>query len=464
MAGTNVGDISLDLVLQSQPFRQQLQQSVNRAVKDANKQLGTVGGAGTALTSAFKKLGGVIAGAFAVSKITSFAKECMSLGSDLSEVQNVVDVTFETMSGDIDAFAKNAAKQFGLSETMAKRYAGTYGSMADAFGFTEQQAIDMSEALTGLTGDVASFYNITQDEAYTKLKSVFSGETESLKDLGVVMTQDALDAYALANGYGKTVSKMSEMEKVSLRYAFVSEKLANAQGDYARTSDGWANSTRTLALQFDTLKAELGQGLINVFSPIVQWLNTIVERLTAAATKFKEFTAAVMGVSSGTSSGTSAAAASTEALNGNLADTASTAKSAAKAMRDLMGFDEINRLSDSSTGADSAAASQTGVSSGASSGKPDTSAVSSLEATLQRIKALWDELYSSFKKSMKARLDAGNVYQHLNSIKTGIDRIKVSLKEIFTDGSVVSSAKYMWNQIAGYYGSKVGNFISGNTA
>ena len=395
--GTSVGTIDLDLALQSDSFRKQLQQTVNRAVRNTNQQLGRVGSAGSALSGAFGKLGKVIAGAFAISKITAFGKECLSLGSDLAEVQNVVDVTFGGLSGSVDKFAKNAAKQFGLSETMAKKYAGTYGSMAEAFGFTQKQALDMSEALTGLTGDVASFYNISQDEAYTKIKSVFSGETETLKDLGVVMTQSALDAYALSKGFGKTTAEMSEAEKVSLRYAFVQEKLANAQGDYARTSDGWANSTRTLALQFDTLKAELGQGLINVFSPIVQWLNIIVERLTAAATKFKEFTAAIMGVSSDTSSGVGSTAASTEALNDSLSTTESNAKSAAKAMRDLMGFDEINRLSDKSDSTSSTpSAGQTPASTADNSNDKDKT--NTLADSLQHIKKLWDDLYGSFKK------------------------------------------------------------------
>lgn len=454
--GTNVGTIDLDLALQSDSFRKQLQQTVNRAVRNTNQQLGRVGSAGSALSGAFGKLGKVIAGAFAVSKITAFGKECLSLGSDLAEVQNVVDVTFGGLSGSVDKFAKNAAKQFGLSETMAKKYAGTYGSMAEAFGFTQKQALDMSEALTGLTGDVASFYNISQDEAYTKIKSVFSGETETLKDLGVVMTQSALDAYALSKGFGKTTSEMSEAEKVSLRYAFVQEKLANAQGDYARTSDGWANSTRTLALQFDTLKAELGQGLINVFSPIVQWLNIIVERLTAAATKFKEFTAAIMGVSSDTSSGVGSTAASTEALNDSLSTTESNAKSAAKAMRDLMGFDEINRLSDKSDSTPSAG--QTPASTTDNSNDKDKP--NALADSLQHIKKLWDDLYGSFKRGLTTRLNAGNTFQALGNIKQKLGRIKDTLKEIFTDSAVVSSAKRMLQQIAAYYGSMVGNFLS----
>ena len=317
----------------------------------------------------------------------------------------------------------------------------------------------MSEALTGLTGDVASFYNISQDEAYTKIKSVFSGETETLKDLGVVMTQSALDAYALSNGFGKTTAEMSEAEKVSLRYAFVQEKLANAQGDYARTSDGWANSTRTLALQFDTLKAELGQGLINVFSPIVQWLNIIVERLTAAATKFKEFTAAIMGVSADTSSGVGSTAASTEALNNSLSTTESNAKSAAKAMRDLMGFDEINRLSDKSDSTSSTpSAGQTPASTTDNSNDKDKS--NALADSLQRIKKLWDDLYGSFKRGLTTRLNAGNTFQALDNIKQKLGRIKDTLKEIFTGSAVVSSAKRMLQQIATYYGSMVGNFLS----
>ena len=129
----------------------------------------------------------------------------------------------------------------------------------------DRAAYEMSTALTGLSGDVASFYNISQDEAYTKLKSVFTGETESLKDLGIVMTQTALDQFALANGFGKTTQAMSEAEKVALRYKFVTEQLSGASGDFLRTSDGWANQVRVLQLQFDSLKATIGQGLIDVY-------------------------------------------------------------------------------------------------------------------------------------------------------------------------------------------------------
>ena len=227
------------------------------------------------LSGSFKRLGATIASAFAVRKIAGIAGTMTELGSDLEEVQNVVDVTFTTMSDKINEFAVNAAKSAGLSETMAKRYAGTFGAMSKSFGFTEDAAYQMSTALTQLSGDVASFYNITQDEAYTKLKSVFTGETETLKDLGVVMTENALNSYAMAKGIGKTVSKMTEQQKVALRYQFVLEKLSGASGDFIRTQDSWANQTRILKLQIESLKATIGQGLINVFSPLLKMINTL---------------------------------------------------------------------------------------------------------------------------------------------------------------------------------------------
>ena len=199
------------------------------------------------------------------------------------------------MAEQVDKFAKSAAGSFGLSETMAKKYTGTFGAMAKAFGFSEKQALDMGATLTGLAGDVASFYNLSQDEAYTKIKSVFTGETESLKDLGVVMTQTALDSYALANGFGKTTDQMSEAEKVALRYSFVQKQLSAATGDFSRTSQSWANQVRILSLQFQSLKASIGQGLINVFLPVLRMINTLIGRLVTLADAFKSFTELITG-------------------------------------------------------------------------------------------------------------------------------------------------------------------------
>ena len=336
----SIGEIGLDLVVNQNQFRSQM----------------------SGITSLAKKAGAALAGAFAVSKIVDFGKKCLELGSDLAEVQNVVDVTFPNMTAKVDEFAKSAAQSFGLSETMAKQYTGTFGAMAKAFGFTEQQAYDMGSTLTGLAGDVASFYNLSQDEAYTKIKSVFTGETESLKDLGVVMTQTALDSYAMANGFGKTTSKMTEAEKVALRYAFVQDQLSAAQGDFARTSGSWANQVRILKLQFDSLKATIGQGLINLFTPIIKAVNTLIGKLATLANAFKSFTELITGrKSSGSSTvaspvsdlantagdaedGLENASGAADDLSKSTNNVGSAAKKAAKQLNSLMGFDQINKL------------------------------------------------------------------------------------------------------------------------
>ena len=183
---TNVGAVDFELLLNSNPF--------NRGLKNAGNTIKSSG-----IESFLKGIGKLALAAFSVKAIVNFGKECINLGSDLAEVQNVVDVTFGNLNTEVNKFAENAIDKFGLGQTVTKKYVGTFGAMAKAFNFSNKEALAMSETLTGLTGDVASFYNLSSDEAYTKLKSVFTGETETLKDLGVVMTQNALDQYALAN-------------------------------------------------------------------------------------------------------------------------------------------------------------------------------------------------------------------------------------------------------------------------
>ena len=335
---TSIGRIDLDLGINASGFKRQL----NSVGKTAKAQT-------SAMSGMFGKLGSVIAATFAVGAIVNFSKACIELGSDLAEVQNVVDVTYGGMSDRVNQFAKDAMTSYGLSEKVAKQYMGTFGAMSKAFGYTTEAAYDQAAALTGLAGDVASFYNLTTDEAYTKLKSVFTGETESLKDLGVVMTQTALDEYALQKGMGKTTAEMSEQEKVALRLAFVQDRLATASGDFARTSDGWANQTRVLSLRFDSLKASLGQGLINVLTPVVRWLNILLERLQVVADAFVVFTSNLFGDGGKANTMDSAANSS-----GILADNFNEAQGSAAAIKkSLSGFDKLNVIDTKSGSSDS---------------------------------------------------------------------------------------------------------------
>ena len=446
------------------------------------------------LGSTVKKIGLLIGGVFAVGKLVQFGKECVALGSDLAEVQNVVDVTFTTMSDKVNEFAKNAMTSAGLSETMAKRYVGTFGAMSKSFGFSEAQAYDMSTALTQLTGDVASFYNISQDLAYIKLKSVFTGETETLKDLGVVMTQSALDQYALANGYGKTTSAMTEQEKVALRLAFVQKQLSAASGDFIRTSDSWANQVRVMQLQLQSLKATVGQGLINIFTPVLKVINILLGKLATLANAFKSFTELITGKkSSGQTGGSGAGLAGADAIAdtadqyGQAADNAEkladatndNAKATKKANKEtknyLSSLDEVHKVS--STGSTSSTPSGSGTGGTGSGGGGLPGSVDSVnygklaegENALDKIsdsakkladllKKLWKPFQDAWKKEGKNTINAAKTA--LDGLKKLVVSVGKSLVEVWTNGTGTTMLETML-RIAQNVLKTIGNIASG---
>lgn len=438
------------------------------------------------LGSVVKKIGILIGGAFAIRKLAQFGKECVELGSNLAEVQNVVDVTFTTMSDKVNEFAKNAMTSAGLSETMAKQYVGTFGAMSKSFGFSEAQAYDMSTALTQLTGDVASFYNISQDLAYIKLKSVFTGETETLKDLGVVMTQSALDQFALANGYGKTTSAMTEQEKVALRLAFVQKQLSAASGDFIRTSGSWANQVRVMQLQLQSLKATVGQGLINLFTPVLRVINILLGKLATLANAFKSFTELITGKkSSGQTGASGAGLAGTDAIAdtadqyGNAADnaekladatndTADATKKATKAAKGYLSpLDEINNYStDKSADSSSKVPGTTG---GLADRMKDAvqnvdyGKMAKGETVLDKMLKPLNKIINRFKELAKLVAKGfwdglGDYEPIFDGIKKDLDSIWKSLKDIFTDSEVTKAANNFLDSFAYAIGQVAGSF------
>lgn len=382
------------------------------------------------MASSFKKIAGVVAAALSITAIAAFGKSCIQLGSDLAEVQNVVDVTFGSMTRQVDAFSKNAITQFGLSELTAKKYMGTYGAMAKSFGITGEAGYQMSAAITGLTGDVASFYNLSTDEAYTKLKSIFTGETESLKELGVVMTQTALDQYALNNGLGKTTAKMTEQEKVMLRYQFVMSTLADSSGDFARTSNSWANQVRVLALRFESLKATIGQGLINAFTPVIQVINTVLAKLQTLASYFKAFTVALFGDAGGDDM--AGAMENAAGASGAVADNLGNAAKSAKEMnKQLSTFDELNNLSAGSNGG-------SGSGDGAGGGAvPDFGNFSG-------------ELFSDVTVNPAVEEAAQKVKELLEAIKGAAEPTREALKRLWDEG-LAKLGTFAWTGLKDFY-------------
>ena len=308
----------------------------------------TTGGIKKALSSLTK---GFTATAI-VYGLIKVGKQAVQTASDLQEVQNVVEVSFGSMSAEVDKFAENALKQFGLSKLSAKQFASTFMAMSNGMGIAAEAGKNMSLNLTALAGDLASFRNVEQDVAFTALKSVFTGETETLKQFGIVMTEANLEAYALSQGITKSYNAMSQAEKVALRYSFVLNATKGAQGDFARTSNNWANQVRILKEQFKELAGIIGNGLLKVLQPLIVLLNKVLGLAISVANslsqafggkKIKESSTSVSNMASGMSDIASGAEDTSSGLD-------SADKSAKKLKRTLAGFDQLNVLSTSDSG------------------------------------------------------------------------------------------------------------------
>ncbi len=207
--------------------------------------------------------------------LAALGTAAVKAASDYEENLNKVDVAFGKNADSVKEWAKTATEAFGLSESHALEATALFGDMGTSMGLSTKKAAEMSISLAGLAGDLASFKNISQDQAFKALESVFTGETESLKKLGVVMTQTNLEEFA--SRHNKVYKELSESEKVMLRYEYVMSKTKNAQGDYARTADGTANSIKTFREEVNNLMVAIGQHLLPVITPIISKLTDMVK-------------------------------------------------------------------------------------------------------------------------------------------------------------------------------------------
>lgn len=384
--------------------------------RGVNQVSGSLGG----LRSIAGKLAAALAAAFAVQKVIQFGAACIQLGSDVAEVQNVVDVSFGGMAYKMEEFADTAITSFGMSELAAKKTGSTYMAMAKGMGVADEAASDMAIALTGLSGDVASFFNLSQEDAAYKLRSIFTGETEALKDLGVVMTQANLQQYAMANGMNSNIQAMSQAERVALQYSFVMNSLKLAQGDFLRTQDSWANQTRILSMQWQQFMSIIGQALTTVLLPVVKMLNTIVAALINMANAFNAVITSIFG---GAQKQIQATGAAIEGANAGIASSAGAAaageqeladgtKAAAKAAKTATAsIDELNVLQQD-TGSAGSGGSSSGGGVGGGGLIPGASMDEAQEVppVLEKIKKLIEDVGQLFAPSIAAW---GSAFQQL---------------------------------------------------
>lgn len=281
--------------------------------------------------------------------LLNFGKSALDLGSNITEVENVVDTAFGNMRQHAYDFASTATEQFGLSELAAKQYSGTMMAMLKSSGVAQPAAAKMATTIAGLAGDIASFYNIDTDEAFYKLRSAISGETEPMKALGVNMNIVNLEAFAMSRGINKAYRDMTLAEQATLRYEYILAKTTDAQGDFAKTSDTFANQWRLLKLNIESVSAVLGQGLIAGILPVIKALNMLMGKLMQAATAFRNFMYSLMGKKlKGSTGGIVNDLTGIETDMGGIGDAAEEAGKKIKDKLLLLPFDELNVLTEAS--------------------------------------------------------------------------------------------------------------------
>ena len=291
----------------------------------------------------------------AIRALANLGKSAIGFGSAITEIENVVDVSFGSMADEAYKFASTAKEQFGLSELAAKQYSGTMMAMMKSSGVAQDAASKMSISLAGLAGDIASFYNIDTDTAFQKIRAGISGEIEPLRQLGINLSVANMEAYALSRGITTSYNAMSQAEKVALRYNYLMSVTGDVQGDFARTSGTWANQVRLLTLNFQSLSAVIGQGLIAGILPAIQALNALMSKLMQAANVFRNFMYVLMGKKlKGSQTGVSDVVSdlggietAVDDASSGLDDATSSAKKLKKALS-VLPFDQLNQLADNS--------------------------------------------------------------------------------------------------------------------
>lgn len=250
------------------------------------------GGAESAWDKAVKGIVGKLTAAGVAAIFMKWGKAAIEAASDLQEVQNVVDVTFGESASKIEAWSKQAGKQYGLTETAAKKYTSTIGAMLKSQGMADDEIVQTSTDLAGLTADMASFYNLDFETAFQKIRSGISGETEPLKQLGINMSAANLEAFRLEKGITKAYSAMSQSEQTMLRYQYLMQATSDAQGDFARTSDGYANAARRVATAMETIKTKAGEVLLPFIADATTQIAGLLESLTSGeiTTAMTDFT------------------------------------------------------------------------------------------------------------------------------------------------------------------------------
>nr|DAO44848.1 MAG TPA: minor tail protein [Caudoviricetes sp.] len=404
--------------------------------------------------------------ALSTASLIKFGKEAIGLASDLAEVDNVVNKAFGNMRSEMDALADSAIKNLGMSRLMAYQTGSTFMSMGKSMIANSEDAKNMALSLTKLTANMASFFNVSQDLASIALKSIYTGETETLKQYGVVMTEVNLKQFAQEQGIRKSYAAMTQSEKVMLRYQYVMNQLSYIGDDFIDTQDSWANQTRILSEQWKELLTILGSGLITVLTPVVKGLNMIVSALINVGNTISNILSSVFGIQMQQMSATAAAA---EDVAGGYADAADSmgdyvdaTKKAAKAAKGALApFDDLNVLrKDTSSGSGSGSGGSSGMQIQPVDPSAQTSAIDQIQNKYKKFFDYINKLKDNFLKGFQSSWNKLDVSSQFENIRKSAESIKNTLADIFTDRFVLASVDNFVQTVATSLGSMAASVTS----
>lgn len=435
---------------------------ISNSMSGATKSIGS-------LKSSLKGIIGTLGLVFSLKALINFGQQAVDVASDLTEVDNVVQKAFGNMRGEMDALADSSIKNLGISRLEAYQTGSTFMAMGKSMLTSSQDAKDMALNLTKLSANMASFFNTSNKYAAIALKSIYTGETETLKQYGVVMTEVNLKQFALAQGISKSYNEMSQSERVMLRYQYVMQQLGYIGDDFIDTQDSWANQTRVLKEQWKEFLGVLGTGIITVLTPLVKALNMIMGRMIAIAKSIGSVLSSVFGIQvqsanqvSGAISDTASAFEDATTAVGDY-DTA-TKKASKTASKSLASFDKLNNTMTSQSDGDAGAGGAGGgglttpdISSGTDSVIDQTNSKINtiLDNVKKRLLELVDLVKKGFKNGLGTDFDASikRTEKHLASIGN-------QLQDIFTNPNVINAANNWANNVAYALGQLAGSMVS----
>lgn len=259
-----------------------LKLSILADVDDLNKKLkqatGDVDGFGDRLASAGKKIGIALAAAAAAAAAMAvkIGIDAVKAASNLAETQSKVGVIFGESADAINKFAATAATKLGQTRQQAMDAASTFATFGKSAGLAGNELVKFSTDLTTLSADLASFYNTSPEQAINAIGAALRGESEPIRAYGVLLNDATLKQEALNMGIYDGTGALSAQQKVLAAQQVILKQTSDAQGDFARTSDGLANQQRILAAQIANTKTMLGEALLPTVLKVVAFINNSV--------------------------------------------------------------------------------------------------------------------------------------------------------------------------------------------